>query len=218
MEVLNMRKFASLTLALIVAGGVMIATPATAAVKITNGVACTKAGAVSKTADGTYKCAKNLLTTSTKLTWLSTDCLTMTSAYLTAKATLPAAKISTDKALAGFDAEIVAQNKVLADSLIEVDAYKVKLADTTAKLAALKADTANLAKNKLNIAAYESAVTNYNKAIATVSKVSGSTGAVQRAITRIQNFKIQALASYENLKADLTNGLANAKLLCSKGF
>lgn len=218
MEVLNMRKFASLTLALIVAGGVMIASPATGAVKITNGVACTKAGAVSKTADGTYKCAKNLLTTSTKLTWLSTDCLTMTSAYLTAKATLPAAKISTDKALAGFDAEIVAQNKVLADSLIEVDAYKVKLADTTAKLAALKADTANLAKNKLNIAAYESAVANYNKAIATVSKVSGSSGAVQRAITRIQNFKVQASASYENLKSDLTNGLANAKLLCSKGF
>lgn len=213
-----MRKFASLTLALVLAGGVMIATPANAAVKISNGTACTKAGTVNKTANGTYKCAKNPLTTSTKLTWLSTDCLTMAASYIAAKATLPAAKISTDKALAGFDAEIVAQNKVLADSLVEIEAYKVKLADSTAKLVALKADTANLAKNKLNIAAYESAINNYNKAIATVSKVSGSTGAVQRAITRIQNFKTQASAAYENLKADLTNGLANAQLLCSKGF
>jgi len=218
MEVFNMRKFTSLTVALVVAGGVMIAAPASAAVKISNGVACTKAGAVNKTANGTYKCAKNTLTTSTKLTWLSIDCLTMAASFLTAKATLPAAKISTDKAIAGFNEEIVAQNKVLADSLVEIEAYKVKLAETSAKLAALKADTANLAKNKLNITAYESAVSNYTKAIATVSKVSGSTGAVQRAITRIENFKVQATASYENLKADLTNGLANAQLLCSKGF
>ncbi len=218
MEVFNMRKFASLTVALVVASGVLIATPANAAVKITNGVACTKAGTLNKTANGTYKCAKNPLTTSSKLTWLSTDCLTMAASYITAKATLPAAKISTDKAIAGFDAEIAAQNKVLADSLIEIDAYKAKVADSNSKLAALKADTANLAKNKLNIAAYESAIANYNKAIATVSKVSGSTGAVQRAITRIENFKVQAAASYENLKADLTNGLSNAQLLCSKGF
>ena len=213
-----MRKFTSLTLALIVAGGVMIVAPANAAVKISNGVACTKSGAVNKTSNGTYKCAKNPMTTSSKLTWLSIDCLTMGASYNSAKASLPATKISTDKAIIGFDAEIVAQNKVLADSLIKVEGYKVKLVDLTAKLAALKADTPNLAKNKVNISNYESAISNFNKAIATLSRVSGSAGAVQQSITRISNSKIQALAALENLKSDLTNGLANAQLLCSKGF
>ena len=213
-----MRKFTSLTLALIVAGGVMIVAPANAAVKISNGVACTKSGAVNKTSDGTYKCAKNPMSTSSKLTWLSVDCLSMGASYNSAKASLPAAKTSTDKAIISFDSEIVAQNKVLADSLIKVEEYKVKLADLAAKLAALKADTANLAKNKVNISNYESAISNLNKAIATLSRLSGSTGAVQQAINRISNSKIQALAAYENLKSDLTNGRANAQLLCSKGF
>lgn len=213
-----MRKFTSLTLALIVAGGVMIVAPADAAVKISNGVACTKSGAVNKTNDGTYKCAKNPMSTSSKLTWLSVDCLSMGASYNSAKASLPAAKISTDKAIISFDSEIVAQNKVLADSLIKVEEYKVKLADLAAKLAALKADTANLAKNKVNISNYEGAISNFNKAIATLSRLSGSTGAVQQAINRISNSKIQALAAYENLKSDLTNGRANAQLLCSKGF
>ena len=39
MEVFLMRKLASLTLALVVAGGVMIAAPASAAAKVSNGVA-----------------------------------------------------------------------------------------------------------------------------------------------------------------------------------
>jgi len=71
-----LRKIASLSVALIVAGGVMIALPAQAAPKISNGVACTKSGSTSKTSLGTYKCSKNPLVSSTKLTWLSLDCIT----------------------------------------------------------------------------------------------------------------------------------------------
>jgi len=70
------RKIASLSIALVVAGGVMIAVPADAAVKISNGVACKKSGQTTKTSGGTYRCAKNPLVSSTKLTWLSLDCLT----------------------------------------------------------------------------------------------------------------------------------------------
>ena len=70
------RKIASLSVALVVAGGVMIAVPADAAVKISNGVACKKSGQTTKTSGGTYRCARNPLVSSTRLTWLSVDCLT----------------------------------------------------------------------------------------------------------------------------------------------
>jgi hypothetical protein len=70
------RKIASLSVALVVAGGVMIAVPADAAVKISNGVACKKSGQTTKTSGGTYRCATNPLVSSTKLTWFSIDCLT----------------------------------------------------------------------------------------------------------------------------------------------
>jgi hypothetical protein len=82
MEVFLMRKLASLTLALVVAGGVMISTPATAAAKVSNGVACTKLNATTTVSGSKYKCAKNPLSTSTKLTWLSLDCLNSAAAFV----------------------------------------------------------------------------------------------------------------------------------------
>ena len=80
-----MHKLASLTLALVVAGGVMIATPATAAAKISNGVACKKLNQTTTVSGSKYKCAKNPLSTSKKLTWLSIDCLNSAGAYLKAQ-------------------------------------------------------------------------------------------------------------------------------------
>lgn len=50
-----LRKIASLSVALVVAGGILVAAPAEAAAKISNGVACTKSGATTKTSGGTYK-------------------------------------------------------------------------------------------------------------------------------------------------------------------
>ena len=77
------RKIASISVALVVAGGVMVAAPADAAVKISNGVACTKSGATTKTSGGTYRCAKNPLVTNSKLTWLSIDCITAATEVMT---------------------------------------------------------------------------------------------------------------------------------------
>ena len=73
-----LRKIASLSVALIVTAGVMVAVPAEAATKISNGVACKKAGTTSKTSFGTYKCGTNPLSTSKKLVWLSTECISTT--------------------------------------------------------------------------------------------------------------------------------------------
>jgi len=56
------RKIASLSVALVVAGGVMIAVPADAAVKISNGVACKKSGQTTKTNDA-VKAQRSAVTT-----------------------------------------------------------------------------------------------------------------------------------------------------------
>ena len=69
------RKIGSLSVALVVAGGLLIAVPANAAVSISNGVACKKSGQTTKTSLGSYKCGKNPLSSSKKLVWLSLDCI-----------------------------------------------------------------------------------------------------------------------------------------------
>ena len=142
----------------------------------------------------------------------------MANGYNKAKSMLPAAKIATDKTVANFDADIQNQKLVLETTLVKIELYKVKLADSMAKLAALKADTANLTKNKGNIDSYQRAVTSWNSAIASLTKITGPTGDVQRAINRITSFKTTALASYGGIKVDLANSLTTTKLMCSKGL
>lgn len=213
-----MRKLATLGTVLFFAVSVIIAPPASAAVKISNGVACTKSGSIKSTSNGKYKCTKNPLSTSKKLTWLSIDCLTMANGYKKAKSMLPAAKIATDNTVANFDADIQNQKLVLETTLAKIELYKGKLANSMAKLAALKADTANLAKNKSNIDSYERAVTSWTSAIASLTKITGPTGDVQRAINRITSFRTTALASYGGIKVDLANSLTTTKLMCSKGL
>lgn len=88
--------------------GVVTAVPASAAAKISNGVPCSKSGATSKTSNGTYKCAKNPTVKNSKLTWLSTDCITTANSYTKTQANLPKIKISTDATVAQLDIEIAA--------------------------------------------------------------------------------------------------------------
>ncbi len=177
------RKARIVSIALIVAAGFLTATTASAAVKISNGVACTKAGATSKTSAGTYKCAKNPMATNSKLTWLSVDCLKTANSYIKAKNNLPAIKSSTDTTIAELDAKIIVQQKALADSLADIivqqkalaefralalakiDTHKARIVSITAKLTTMKADTANLIKNSASIAAYEKAIKSYETAI-----------------------------------------------------
>lgn len=213
-----MRSLRILVVALFCAVSVMIAPPASAKVKISNGVTCTKSGATTKTSSGRYKCTKNPLSTSKKLTWLSTDCLTMSASYLKAKSLLPAAKVVTDRTIANLDADIANQKSVLEATLTKIEIYKGKLADSNAKLAALRADTPNLVKNKNAIDSYQKAVNSWTSAITSLTKITGPTGEVQRAINRIGSFKISATASYEGLKSDLVNSLTSTKLMCSKGL
>lgn len=202
---------------LVVLGAVVLvaasttAVPASAATKISNGVSCKKAGATTKVGKSSYKCAKNLLVTNSKLIWLSLDCVTTTNTYLKAKADLPKVKTATDATVAKLDADIVKQiaQDEKADKLIPE--YQAKIESYTVLVAALKADTVNLVKNKKAIDSYNSAIRNYNAAIAAYTTVGKQSDRSKKA-------REQAVNQYENSKKFIATSLSMAKLICTNGF
>ena len=202
---------------LVVLGAVVLvaasttAVPASAATKISNGVSCKKAGATAKVGKSSYKCAKNLLVTNSKLIWLSLDCVTTTNTYLKAKADLPKVKTATDATVAKLDADIVKQiaQDEKADKLIPE--YQAKIESYTVLVAALKADTVNLVKNKKAIDSYNSAIRNYNAAIAAYTTVGKQSDRSKKA-------REQAVNQYENSKKFIATSLSMAKLICTNGF
>ena len=205
------RKVALTALAAVLVAGSITVVPANAATKISNGVACSKSGASAKSDGTNYKCAKNPLVKNSKLTWLSTDCISQANAYLKSKANLPKIKSSTDSTLAMLDAEIAAQKEESAKAAVMIADYQAKVAKIQVSLAALKADTANLVKNKKAIADYEGAIKSYEAAIKAFSTVG-------RSLNRSQTAKDQAAQTYENAKSELSSALQMATLICTKGF
>ncbi|MEI7540729.1 MAG: hypothetical protein WCJ89_04555 [Actinomycetes bacterium] len=202
-----MRKFASVTVALIVAAGVMVAVPASAATKISNGVACTKLNQTTTVSGSKYKCAKNPLTTSTKLTWLSLDCLNSAGAY-----------VKSQKDSVALTAKLVAQIPVIDLGIANETTHKAeiqtKLDDTNLRLAAAKTKLA-AAVTDADKKAYTSAVSAWTSAARTY------TSAVNRItvdIRKLEAAKLAATNQPAQLKADVANTKANAALICSKGF
>ncbi len=187
------------------------AVPASAATKVSNGVACSKSGATTKVSGSSYKCAKNPLVKNAKLTWLSVDCLNTTKTYTTALANLPKIKAATDATIAKLDADIVKQAIEVEKANKLIPEYQAKIATINTALTALKADTANLVKNKATIDKYSAAVRSYEAAI----KAYGTVG---KQSDRSEKAKAQALGQYENSKVDIETALGMAKLICQKGF
>jgi hypothetical protein len=189
----------------------MTAVPASAATKVSNGVACKKAGQTTKVSGSSYRCAKNPLVKNSKLTWLSLDCLNTANTYVKAVANLPKIKAATDATIAKLDEDIVAQAIEVQKANKLIPEYQAKIATINAALTTLKADTANLAKNKATIDKYSAAVKSYEAAI----KAYGTVG---KQTDRSEKAKEQALSQYESSKTDIETTLGMAKLICSKGF
>ena len=189
----------------------MTAVPASAATKISNGVACNKAGQTTKVSGSSYKCAKNPLVKNSKLTWLSLDCLNTATTYNKSVANLPKIKAATDATIAKLNEDIVAQAIEVEKANKLIPEYQAKIATINTALTALKADTANLAKNKATIDKYTSAIKSYEAAI----KAYGTVG---KQTERSEKAKEQALSQYESSKTDIETTLGMAKLICSKGF
>jgi hypothetical protein len=191
MEVFLMRKLASLTLALVVAGGVMIAmpAPATAAVKISNGVACKKLNQMTTVSGSKYKCARNPLSTSKKLTWLSMDCLNSAGAYL---------KSQKDSVL--LTTNLTAQIPVIELGITTETAAKAKLA---------------AAVSDADKKAYTSAVSAWTSA---ARLYTSQLNKITLNIRKLEAAKLAATTQPAQLKADVDNTKANAQLICTKGF
>jgi hypothetical protein len=207
MEVFLMRKLVSLALALIVAGGVMIAPPASAATKISNGVACKKLNQTTTVSGSKYKCAKNPLSTSSKLTWLSIDCVNAAAAFVKARqdSVVLSAKLA--------DQIPVIDLGITTETANKVEAQK-KLDDTNVRLAAAKVKL-SAAKTDADKKAYTSAVTAWTSA---TRLYTSQLNKITLNIRKLESAKLAATTQPAQLQADVDNTKANAQLICTKGF
>jgi len=202
-----LRKIASLSVALIVAGGVMVAVPADAAVKISNGVACKKSGATTKTSLGTYRCAKNPLVSSTKLTWLSIDCLTAGNDAVKAQK----AAVVTN---ANFKAQLPVIELGITTELANRAEIQKKLDDATlrqtAAQAKLTAATSDSVKRVLTtaVASWTSATRAYASKLRNIDVT----------LKKLEAAKLVATNKPAELAANIADARESAKLICTKGL
>jgi hypothetical protein len=201
------RKIASLSVALIVAGGVMIAVPADAATKISNGVACKKSGQTTKTSGGTYRCARNPLTSSTKLTWLSVDCLN--AANDAVKAQRAATKTNADfKAqLPVIELGITTETASKAEIQAKLDEATKRQIAAQAKLAAAVTD-ADKRILTTAVASWTSAVRAYGSKIRNIDIT----------LRKLESAKVAATNKPAELAANIADTRASARLICTRGF
>jgi hypothetical protein len=205
------RKVSLSLLAAVLVAGALTAAPASAAAKVSNGVACSKVGAKTTSGGSKYVCAKNQLVKNSKLTWLSQECITLIDAYLKSKANLPKIKSQTDATVAKLAADLVVQKAEVEKANKLIAEYTTKIATIETALIPLKADTANLSKNKPTISKFEGAISSYKAAI-NAYKV------VVTGLSRTQLAHDQAISGYEDAKIELSTGLSMANLICEKGF
>jgi hypothetical protein len=185
----------------------MIAVPADAAVKISNGVACKKSGQTTKTSGGTYRCTTNPLTTSKKLTWLSLDCVN-------AGRDAVAARTSSTKALEDFKAQLPVIDLSLQEQKAVLASIQTKLteANTRLPLAQAKVTTAKTPADK---AEFEKAVRLWTSASrAYASQVRQIEGAIKR----LDSARLIAVNKPKELADNVAQARENALLICTKGF
>jgi hypothetical protein len=201
------RKIASLSVALVVAGGVMIAVPADAAVKISNGVACKKSGQTTKTKGGTYRCAKNPLVSSTKLTWLSLDCLTAANDAVKAQRSSVTTAANFKAQLPVIDLGITTETANKAEIQLKLDEANKRLVAAQAKLAAAVTDA-----DKRILTTAVGSWTSATRAYA--SKIRN----IDLTLRKLESAKLAATNKPAELAANVADARASAKLICTKGF
>lgn len=202
-----LRKIASISVALIVAGGVLTAVPADAAVKISNGVACTKSGATTKTSAGTYKCAKNPLVTNSKLTWLSVDCIAAATDAIKAEKASVATLAEFADQIPVIDLGITTETANKAEIQKKLDDANLRLTAAQAKLAAAKTD----ADKKLlttAVASWTSATRAYASKIRNIDVT----------LKKLEAAKLIATNKPAELARNIASSKDSAKLICTKGF
>jgi len=201
------RKIASLSVALIVAGGVMIAVPADASTKISNGVACKKSGQTTKTSGGTYRCTTNPLTTSKRLTWLSMDCVTAARDAVAAQRSAATTAANFKAQLPVIELGITTETANRAEIQVKLDEANKRLVAAQAKLAAATTE----ADKKILTTAVGS-WTSATRAYA--SKIRN----IDLTIRKLETAKLAATNKPAELASNVADARASAALICTRGF
>ena len=182
------------------------AAPASAAAKISNGVACTKVNATTTVSGYKYKCAKNPLVTNSKLTWLSAECLTAVGQYQAAvKAQADLANVS--EQTAALDTEYATAAAALASTSAALEKAR---AQVTQFQATMNASTNAADKQKL--------ATAISKLANAVLVLSGSKTKLAAQVNDLQAKKALLMSAPGQLKTNADDAKASANLLCAKGF
>lgn len=196
---------AAVLTSLVVLSGVT-APAATAATKISNGVACSKANSTTTVSGYKYRCAKNPLVKNAKLTWLSFECLTATKQWQTAtKAQRDLVNVADQTA--ALDAEYVAATASLASTTAALEKARAQVTQFQAQM---NATTNSADKSKLAVSV--------SKLANAVLVLSGSRSKLVNQVNDLESKKALLQSAPEQLKANATDARASASLLCAKGF
>jgi chromosome segregation ATPase len=151
MEVNMLRKVSTLSIAGALIAGLLLSTPAYAAVS--NGSTCTVVNKTTKVSGFTYKCVTAVKSTVTldgakttvylpatattknaKKYYLAADCITETASYAKSAKELAVLEASTAKALLEIDAQIATQSSASATVQAQIDALLTENADLAVKI------------------------------------------------------------------------------------
>ena len=201
-----MRKLASISVAFIVTAGILTAAPASGAT-ISNGVACKKLNQTTKVDGRKYKCAKNPLSTSTKLTWLSNDCLLSANGYVKAKKDSAAIAAKYAAQIPVIDLGIANEVTNKAEIQLKLDESNLRLTAAKAKLAAAVAEADKKVLNTA-VGSWTSAVRAYTSKI----------NSIIANIRTLETAKATALRNPIDLASSIVESKSTAVLICTKGL
>ena len=177
-----------------------------AAAKISNGVACSKAGATTTVSGFRYRCAKNTMVKNSKLTWLSTDCLSAITQYRSALKARSTVANSSEQV-----AELNVEYEKAVTALASVTtAYDNARAQVIKSQAAMNAATVASEKQAL--------ATALSKLANAVLVLSGSKSKLSAQVKDLEAKRELIASAPETFKENVAEAKASAGLLCKKGF
>lgn len=202
-----LRKITALSAALVITGGLLVSAPANAAVKVTNGVSCTKAGATTKTSAGTYKCAKNPLVKNAKLTWLLVTCINLATSAVKMEASSAATLAKFKAQIPVIQLGITSETARKAEVQAKLDAVNARLVLAQAKLdaATTLADKTVLTKAVLS---WSAAVTAYKSVIR----------GIDATLKKLNTSLTTASKKPAEFAANIKEAKSTATLICTKGL
>ena len=198
------RKLGIAVLSAALISGVINVSPAAA--KISNGTACSKVNATTTVSGFKYKCAKNSMVKNSKLTWLSTECLTAITQYNAAVKARKSISNSSEQV-----AELNVEYEKAVTALASVTtAYDNARAQVTKSQAAMNAATVASEKQAL--------ATALSKLANAVLVLSGSKSKLSAQVKDLEAKRELISSAPETFKESVAEAKGSASLLCKKGF